>query len=100
MFPLPTEKDVACSLRALNSSATGRTTVYLQIFDDGKWWVHDQNASIDTQEYTYTSKNEVPGCIGSHHKPRKFNAEQVAKELLDEVRESYKEHKSQKNAHV
>lgn len=85
MPTLPSVEDVAFELRALNAVSEGKTIACLQVFEDGKWWVHDQISSVDTQERSYISTIEIPGRIGPKKKPRKFDYEEVARYLLEEI---------------
>jgi hypothetical protein len=89
MLKFPSVEDVAWELRALNSSANGLTTVYLQIFDDGKWWVHSEGSSVNTDEHCYFSQGEVPGCTPKRKKPRKFNSEEAAENLIEDIKKQY-----------
>lgn len=89
MIKFPSVKDVAWELRALNSGANGQTTVRFQILDNGNWWVHVGDASADLKEHGYCATGEVPGCTGKHHKPRKFNSEELAERLIGEAQDIY-----------
>lgn len=89
MPEFPSVEDVAWELRALNSGADGTTTVWLQVFDDGKWWVHCDGSSVNSDEHCYFSRGVVPGCTPKRKKPRKFDSEAVARQLIDDIRSQY-----------
>jgi hypothetical protein len=84
----PKVKDVAWELRAFNRQCTHEATISFQILDDGRWWVHLGDASADLREHSYHAQIKLPGC-NRHGKPRRFDSEAVAQELIDIAADMY-----------
>jgi hypothetical protein len=84
-FRFPGIREVASRLRLINESAEGETDVRLCIWDDGTWCLNTGDVQYDTAHATYCEAGMVPGVIDG--KVQRFDARQLAKELLDGCQE-------------
>ena len=79
----PSIKNVAAACRAVNRAVDDDCDVRLQVYEDGEWALRWGLSDYDQDHRGYWGASSVPG--GN----RRFNSRAVARDLLDQARESY-----------
>jgi hypothetical protein len=83
----PSIKDVARQLVGINANVEGECDVRLQVWDDGEWCVRYGNSQFDQDARGYWGSSSVPGVVRGAVK--RFRSREVAKDLIDQARESW-----------
>ena len=83
-------QDVAWELRQINATFQHETTVSLQFFTDGDWWVFEGNQDPHYREHGYIISTKLPGRNPKTNKGKKFPSEEKAKELIDKIIDQHK----------
>lgn len=83
----PSIKNVAEELRDISANVEGECEVRLQVYEDGKWCVRAGDPSYDLDHHGYWGASWVPGVVGG--KVVRFNSYDVARELLDQVKDDF-----------
>lgn len=77
---IPSIRDVAHDLRLINKEEFSYIDVRLQVTPDG-WYIHSGDASYDQDHRGFWGSSSVPGS------GRRFNSEDVARDLISQIRE-------------
>lgn len=84
----PSIKAISETLRDINSIVDGECDVRLQVYEDGSWAVRYGLSDYDQDHRGYWGASTVPG-LNKKGKPSRFNSNDVAKELLSQVKVDY-----------
>ena len=80
---------VAQELRMINANVEGECDVRLQVYEDGAWWIRYGDSSYDQDHRGYWGASCIPGCGGKNCRPRRFRSRDVARDLIDQVKDSW-----------
>jgi hypothetical protein len=91
----PSIKSVAAELRGINKEAGAghdydeysSVDVRLQVYEDGAWAVRWGSSDYDQDHRGYWGASSVPG------NNRRFHSEDVARDLIDQAKDSYHQSK-------
>jgi len=85
----PSIKNVAQELRLISANVEGECDVRLQVYPDGSWWVRYGDSSYDQDHRGYWGASCVPGCGGRKNQPKRFQSIEVAKDLIEQVKDHF-----------
>lgn len=83
----PSIESVAKELRGINANVEGECDVRLQVYPDGQWIVRYGLSDYDQDHRGYWGASSVPGCGGRDCQPRRFNARDVARDLIEQAKD-------------
>jgi len=83
----PSIKDVRRELTLVNANVEGECDVRLQVYEDGAWVIRSGLSDYDQDHHGFWGASCVPGVGGRRMRPRRFNATNVARDLIDQARE-------------
>ena len=93
----PSIRDVARQLALINANVEGWCDVRLQVYPRSSatglcpWIVRSGDSSYDLDHTGYWGSATVPGVGGPKMRPRRFNAQEMARKLLDQVKDQWVE---------
>jgi hypothetical protein len=82
----PSIKTIARELRNINANVEGDCDVRLQVYNNGEWAIRFGLSDYDTDHRGYWGCGLIPGVVDG--KVTRFNAYGLARELLDQAKES------------
>lgn len=85
MMRFPSIKTIRKELIHINRNVEGECDVRLCIWSNGEWCVRSGDVQYDQSFADYCGASCVPGVVNGV--PKRFNAEELAKDLLDQCRE-------------
>ena len=88
----PSINDVADALRNVSMNVDcdeDGCDVRLQVYNDGMWTVRWGDASFDQDHHGSWGVSSVPGIVDG--KQQRFNSKDIARDLIEQVKDQYEE---------